>query len=84
MGVLAMFVPLEGTHHQPHQPSSSHPPSEVAAFGATVPLLLGASRRGGRGVFAGAAVPEGREVEVCHWADGDRVSWEPRIHQPIR
>eukprot|EP00435_Cladocopium_sp_Y103_P039406 s440_g10.t1 len=39
--------------------------SAVASFGAAVPLVVRASPRGGRGVFAGAAMAEGQEVEVC-------------------
>ncbi|CAL1128689.1 unnamed protein product [Cladocopium goreaui] len=38
---------------------------EVTSFGAAVPLVVSASPRGGRGVFAGAAIAEGQEVEVC-------------------
>ncbi|CAK9081754.1 unnamed protein product [Durusdinium trenchii] len=36
-----------------------------SSFGARVPLVLRASSRGGRGVFAGTSVREGAEVEVC-------------------
>ena len=32
-----------------------------------MPLVVSASPRGGRGVFAGAAIAEGQEVEVCRW-----------------
>mmetsp|Transcript_40319 Transcript_40319/g.93464 ORF Transcript_40319/g.93464 Transcript_40319/m.93464 type:complete len:203 (+) Transcript_40319:155-763(+) len=35
------------------------------ALGARVPLLVAASCRGGRGVFAGAAIAAGETVEVC-------------------
>ena len=40
---------------------------QVTSFGAAVPLVVSASPRGGRGVFAGAAIAEGQEVEVCRW-----------------
>ena len=38
---------------------------EVTSFGAKLPLLLASSPRGGRGVFAGASIEAGQEVEVC-------------------
>ena len=40
---------------------------QVTSFGAAVPLVVAASPRGGRGVFAGANIAEGQEVEVCGW-----------------
>ncbi len=39
--------------------------SEATSFGAKLPLLLGASPLGGRGVFAGVSIEAGQEVEVC-------------------
>ena len=37
----------------------------MSGFGARLPLLLAASPRGGRGVFAGRRIDRGAEVEVC-------------------
>ena len=43
--------------------------SQVTSFGPRVPLRVGKSPRG-RGVFAGARIEEGQEVEVCGSATG--------------